>query len=138
VTDNTDAADLEAIGNIIGDVHVVAFGEPVHDGHEALAMRNRLIRYGVEHIEFSAVALETCLASSKRLYDYVLGRTTETDAALSDAFCYGFGDYPENLELIRWLHSYNVGKPPQQQVRLYGIDLSGQFSQPRFTPSKRF
>jgi len=29
--------------------------------------------------------------------------------------------------LIRWLHSYNVGKPPQRQVRLYGIDLSGQY-----------
>ncbi len=127
VTENAGAVDLKPIDNIIGGAHLVAFGEPIHGGHEPLAMRNRLIRYGVEHLGFSAVALETCLASSKQLYDYVLGRTAETDAALSEAFCYDFGDYPENLELIHWLRRYNFGKPPERQVRLYGIDLSGQY-----------
>ena len=112
---------------MIGPASVVGFGEPVHAGHEPLAMRNRLIRHGVTRLGFTAVALETCLSSSKHLYDHVLGRTTETDAALKDAFCYGFGDYPENLELVRWLRSYNAGQPPERKVRLYGIDLSGQY-----------
>lgn len=106
--DTHDDADLQPLRNIIGDAHVVAFGEPVHGAHEPLAMRNRLIRYSVTGLGLTAVELETCLSSSKRLYDYVLGRTTETDSALKQAFCYGFGDYPENLELIRWLRTYNA------------------------------
>ncbi len=122
-----DDADLQALRNIIGGAHVVAFGEPIHGGHEPLAMRNRLIRYGVTRLGFTAVALETCLSSSKRLYDHVLGRTTETDSALKETFCYGFGDLPENLELIRWLRTYNATQPPARQVRLYGIDLTGQY-----------
>jgi erythromycin esterase len=52
-------ADLRALNNIIGDAHVVAFGEPFHHGHEPLAMRNRLIRYAVTQLGFTAVALET-------------------------------------------------------------------------------
>jgi len=125
--DSDNNADLKAFDSLIGDAQVVAFGEPVHGAHEPLAMRNRLIRYGVTRLGFTALALETCLSSSKRLYDHVLGRTTETDSGLKDAFCYGFGDLPENLELIRWLRTYNAGQQPARQVRLYGVDLSGQY-----------
>jgi erythromycin esterase len=122
-----DDADLQALHNIVGDAHVVAFGEPVHGAHEPLAMRNRLIRYGVTRLGLTAVTLETCLSPSKRLYDYVLGRTAETDSSLKEAFCYGFGDLTENLELIRWLRNYNTTQPPARQVRFYGVDLTGQY-----------
>jgi erythromycin esterase len=125
--DTHDDADLQAVASIIGDARVVAFGEPVHGAHEPLAMRNRLIRYGVTRLGFTAVALETCLSPSKRLYDYVLGRTIETEPGLNEAFCYGFGDLPENLELIRWLRTYNTSQSPKRQVRFYGIDLAGQY-----------
>jgi erythromycin esterase len=120
-------ADLQILRNIIGGAQVVAFGEPVHGAHEPLAMRNRLIRYAVTQLGFRAVALETCLSPSKRLYDHVLARTTETDSVLEEAFCYGFGDLPENLELARWLRAHNASEQPAHQVRLYGIDLTGQY-----------
>lgn len=127
VEESPGDADLRPLRNITGGAQVVAFGEPFHLGHEPLAMRNRLIRYGVKQLGFTAVALETCLSSSKRLYDHVLGRTTEPSSALKEAFCYGFGDLPENLELIRWLRTYNAAQPPAHKVRFYGIDLSGQY-----------
>jgi erythromycin esterase len=121
-------ADLRPLRDIIGSAQVVAFGEPFHGGHEPLEMRNRLIRYAVTRLGFTAVALETGLCRSKRLYDHVLGQTTETDSALKEAFSYGFGSLPENLELIQWLRSYNAGQLPARRVRLYGIDLTGQDS----------
>jgi len=127
VEESTGDHDLQTLENVVGRAQVVAFGEPFHGGHEPLAMRNRLIRYGVTRLGFTAMALETCLSSSKRLYDYVLGRTSETESALKEAFCYGFGDLPENLELIRLLRTYNAAQPPARQVRFYGIDLSGQY-----------
>jgi erythromycin esterase-like protein len=34
---------------------------------------------------------------------------------------------PENLELVRWLRTYNAAQPPARQVRLYGVDLTGQY-----------
>ena len=58
-------ADLRPLRNIIGGAQVVALGEPFHLGHEPLAMRNRLIRYAVTQLGFTAVALETSLSTSK-------------------------------------------------------------------------
>jgi erythromycin esterase len=124
--DTQDDADLGTLSGIIGDAHLVAFGEPFHGGHEPLAMRNRMIRYAVTRLGFTAVALETGLATSKLLYDHVLGKTIETDSAVKGAFSYGFGNLAENLELVRWLRSYNATQPPERRVRLYGIDLTGQ------------
>ena len=125
-------ADLSAFRSVVGSAHVVALGEPIHNDHETLEIRNRLIRYGVTNLGIRAVALETCLSSSKLLYDYVLGKSAESEPALKDAFCYGFGNYPENLDLIRWLHTYNATQPSKSKVRFYGIDLSGQFSPTAF------
>ena len=123
--DTHDDTDMQTLSSIIGGAHVAAFGEPIHGEHEPLAMRNRLIRYGVTRLGFTAVALETCLSSSKRLYDYVLGQTTETESGLNEAFCYGFGDLPEDLELIRWLRTYNAAQQPARQVRLYELGRLG-------------
>jgi erythromycin esterase len=125
-------ADLQMLSSVVGSAHVVALGEPIHNGHEILEFRNRLIRYGVANLGLRAVALETCLSSSKLLYDYVLGRSVEAESALRNAFCYGFGDFPENLDLIHWLRNYNATQPLERKIRFYGIDLSGQFSPTAF------
>jgi erythromycin esterase len=87
-------------------------------------MRNRLIRYAVTQLGFKAVALETGLTASKRIYDRVLGKTTETEAALKAAFSYHFGTLPENLELMQWLRNYNAAQPAERQVHFYGIDIT--------------
>lgn len=119
-------ADLSPVAKLIGTARVVALGEPFHGAHEPLAARNRLIRYLVTQRGFTAVALETALSTSKRLYDYVLGNTLETDSAAATAFSYGFGAFAENRELLRWLRSYNASRPMSQRVPIYGIDLTGQ------------
>jgi len=120
-------ADLRSLRAMIGGARVVAFGEPFHGGHEPLAMRNRLIRYAVTQLGFRAVALETGVTSSKVLYDYVVGRTTETEAVVSKSLSYDFGDFQENIELIRWLRNYNATQSAERQVHLYRIDLEGNF-----------
>jgi erythromycin esterase len=127
VDQDSHDAELQSLKDIVGNAQVVEFGEPIHGGYEPLEMRNPLIRYGVKHLGFTAVALETCLSPSKSLYDYVLGRSDESDSVLDGAFCYGFGNLPENLELVHWLHTYNTAQPPGRQVRIYGIDLTAQY-----------
>jgi erythromycin esterase len=125
-------ADLKALSDVVGGAHVIALGEPIHNTHETLAVRNRIIQHGVANFGLKAIALETCLSSSKLLYDYVLGRVDEDESGLKNAFCYGFGDYPEDLGLIRWLRTYNAVQPKENKVRFYGIDLSGQLSPTAF------
>jgi erythromycin esterase len=120
-------SDLATFRAVTRGARVVAFGEPFHGGHEPLAFRNQLIRVAVTQLGFSAVALETDLTTSKRLYDHVLERSTEGDAVLRESFSYGFGSLPENIELIEWLRSYNAAQPSFRKVHFYGVDLAGQF-----------
>ena len=110
----------------VGDARVVAIGEPHHGSHEPLAMRNLVIRYLVSELGFTAVALETGLSPSKRLYDYVLLKGDETDSALAASFSYGFGEFQENLDLLHWLRAFNATRMPANRVRLYGVDMTGQ------------
>ena len=120
--------DLAPLGAIIGDSRLVAFGEPFHGGHEPLLMRNRIVKYLVSSEGFAAVALETGLARSKLLHDYVLGSRPASDSALRSAFSYGFGNYRENIELVKWLRAWNAGRAESARVRVYGMDLTGQMA----------
>lgn len=49
---------------MIGKARVVALGEPMHGAHEPMAFRNRLIRFVVEQMGFTAVALESGFTES--------------------------------------------------------------------------
>lgn len=122
------APDLRPLRAIVGNARILALAEPMHIAQEVLAMRNRMIQYAVTALGVRAVALETGLANSRRLYDHVIGRTIEADSVLASSFSYGFGDFPENLELIRWLTTYNAATDSTRTVRLYGIDLTGQMA----------
>ncbi len=51
-------SDLLPLESVMGTAHVVALGEPTHGAHEPLALRNRLFRFLVERMGFTAIALE--------------------------------------------------------------------------------
>ncbi|HEY2824545.1 MAG TPA: erythromycin esterase family protein, partial [Gemmatimonadales bacterium] len=114
----------------VGNAHLIALGEPFHGGHEPLDARNRLVRYCIARLGCTAVALETGFSNSKRLYDYVLGRSTESDSAIKTAFSYGFGGIKENIDLLHWLRDYNASQSAGKKVRLYGIDITGALFDP--------
>jgi len=118
-------ADLKGLDRIVGNAKVIAFGEPMHGGHEPLAMRNRIIRYSVTELGVKAVGLESGMGRAKVLYDYVLGTINASDSELRHAFSYGFGTLEENMELIQWLRDYNSSRPADAKIRFYGYDLPG-------------
>lgn len=119
------SGQFSGFDRIVGGARVIAIAEPSHGDHEPLAARNRVIRHLVETKGLSAVVLETGLAQSQELYDYVLGRTTPSDSTLKAAFTYGFGDLDENRELLVWLRAWNSAHR-DRPVHLYGLDVPGQ------------
>ena len=124
-----DLADLRPLGAVIGSARVVALGEPTHGAHEPLAFRNRLLRYLVEERGFTAIALETGLPESRRLADFAAGATDAPplDSAptiVRRGMTWGFGNFAENVELVRWIREYNADPAHRRKVRVYGIDLS--------------
>jgi erythromycin esterase len=124
-----DLADLRPLGAVIGSARVVALGEPTHGAHEPLAFRNRLLRYLVEERGFTAIALETGLPESRRLADFAAGAADAPplDSAptiVHRGMTWGFGNFAENVELVRWVRTYNADATHRRKVRVYGMDLS--------------
>ena len=122
------AATLAPVGALAREARVFALGEPAHGAHEPLSLRNRLFEYLIEHEGFTAVALETSFTESHVLHDLVAGHG-DTSGDLTQrvraGFSWGFGEYQENVELLRWLVSYNSNPAHRRKVQFYGIDISG-------------
>src|ERR1700749_1596110 len=66
-------ADLLPLESAIGKARIVALGEPMHGAHEPLAFRNRLFRYLVERMGFTAIALESGFTESINARTFVEG-----------------------------------------------------------------
>jgi erythromycin esterase len=121
--DAPDPQEARAIDQIIGDARVVGFGEVGHGHREPLDYRNRLVRYLVKHGGLTAVALESGLADTRRVGDYVMGGPGDLEDVVRSNLSWGFGDLKANIELAQWLRAYNAAHP-KMPVRLYGIDAS--------------
>jgi erythromycin esterase len=131
-----DTASANAVKEVVGTARAVALGEPAHGAHQPLAFRNRFFRYLVEELGYTAIALESGLSESRRAHDFVAGGPGEARQIARDSLTWGFGDYSENLELLRWIRQYNVDPAHRRKVRLYGIDVSGSGSDGEFAAAR--
>jgi erythromycin esterase len=118
-------AAMTRIVSMIGTARVVALGEPGHGTHEPLAFRNCLFRALVEQGGFTAIAIESGLNESRRLHDYAAGGSGDIRRLMPGGLTWGFGRYPENLELIEWMRRHNADRGGGRKIGFYGFDMSG-------------
>src|SRR5882762_7844386 len=111
-----DVKDLLPLKSLVGTSHVVTLGEPNHGTHEPLAFRNRLIRFLVEQMGFTAVGLETSFTESYSLERFVAGGSGELRSTVREAMSWGFGNFPENEELIQWIREHNADTTHHSKV----------------------
>ncbi len=118
--------DLKPLKSAIGNARVVALGENSHGTHEMLEFRNRLFEFLVQEMGFTAIALEIGFSESIPLDNFVSGGAGNSRELAQDQ--YDASRYvDETLELIEWMRAYNQRPSTRRKVRLYGIDMTGQF-----------
>lgn len=136
VEPSEDFSDLLPLKSKIGKALVVALGEPMHGAHEPMAFRNRLIRFLVEQMGFTAVALESGFTESINARSFIEGGDGDVEAAAQTALP-GLSQYLETRQLLQWMRDYNATADSRghRKIRLYGLDITagGQLSGPRLT-----
>lgn len=100
---------------------LLALGEPTHGIAAFPLLRNDLLVHLVGR-GFRSIALETDFFAAAQVDDYVSGGSGELDDALANGFSHGFGSVPGNRELVQWLRTHNVARPPADRIRFYGFD----------------
>lgn len=119
-------SDLLPLQSAIGTARIVALGEPMHGAHEPLTFRNRLFRFLVERMGFTAIALESGFTESISARAFIEGGEGDAETAARTGLGIGLSRYPETRELLQWMRDYNAAASAagHRKIRLYGIDIT--------------
>ena len=118
-----DRAQIAPLRAMIGDARVVALGEPALGIHESLIFRNHLFEYLVEERGFTAIAVESAFPESRRLANFIAGGSGDAEEILTATHSWWHEPLEENMQLVRWMRSYNMKHKGKHPVRFYAIDL---------------
>ncbi|WP_328850138.1 erythromycin esterase family protein [Micromonospora globbae] len=101
---------------------LLALGEPTHGEADLLDLRNDLFRQLVEQEGYRTIAIESDCLMGLVVDDHVTSGAGTLDEAMERGFSHGWGAFPGNRELVRWMRAYNDGRPASEQVRFAGFD----------------
>ncbi len=132
----TTPQDLDAVLERIGDARIVLLGEASHGTHEYYAWRAALTRRLVEEKGFGFVAVEGDWPECFEVNRCVKHRP---DAAASPrAVLNAFDRWPtwmwaneEVVAFTEWLREHNAGRPEDELVGFYGLDVYSLWSSMR-------
>ncbi|QXJ19668.1 erythromycin esterase family protein [Actinomadura graeca] len=124
ITDITaHAADADAVmGLLPGRPRLLALGEPTHGEGSLLDLRNDLFRQLAEHEGYRWIAIESDCMMGQVVDDYVVSGTGALDEVVERGFSHGWGAFPANRELVRWMRAHNEGRPASERLRFAGFD----------------
>lgn len=101
---------------------LLAVGEPAHGRDALLDLRNDLFRVLVEQAGYRTIALESDCLRARIVDEYVTSGTGTLDLAMEHGFGHGWGAFPGNRALVRWMRAHNEARPASEQVRFAGFD----------------
>jgi erythromycin esterase-like protein len=121
-----DAAHIVDAASVMGLLparpRLLALGEPTHGEDVLLNLRNDLFRQLVEREGYRTITIESDCLMGLLVDDYVTSGTGTLDEVMERGFSHGWGEFPGNRELVRWMRAYNDGRPESERVRFAGFD----------------
>jgi erythromycin esterase len=119
--------DPAALAEVVGEARVVAIGENNHGIREFGELRARLVRYLVDELGFTVVALESGFAEGALVDAWLHSNEGALEDIARDGFTFRAGDATETREL---LHGLREQHRDGARVRFVGLDLPGSGGSP--------
>lgn len=121
VEPRTGIDDLRALDHIIGDARLVALGEGTHGTREFFLMKHRMLEYLVEVKGFTVFALESELADTDRVNDYIVDGKGDRSEMSHDLGGSAWSA-AEILDMIDWMRAYNLARGSKPALHFRGFD----------------
>ncbi|GHE26167.1 erythromycin esterase [Streptosporangium violaceochromogenes] len=99
---------------------LLGLGEARHFVGELGELRNEIFRHLVEHEGYRSFAVESDCLMGLVVDDYVTTGANTLDDVMERGFSHGFGAWPANRELVRWMRAYN--EEHDERLRFFGFD----------------
>ncbi|HZX07122.1 erythromycin esterase family protein [Kribbella sp.] len=124
VDPEAEFADLGRLRELIGDARIVALGEGAHNVTEFYRIKDRILRFLVRELGFTAFVMESGYAEGLTVAEWIRGGTGPVDAVARDGITYRFGECEPMRRQLEWMRRQNG------RVRFYGMDLPGSSTSP--------
>ncbi|MGW2514903.1 erythromycin esterase family protein [Streptomyces scopuliridis] len=123
IKDTAHAVEAAAVMKLLpARPRLLALGEPTHGEDTLLDLRNELFRQLVEQEGYRTIAIESDCMMGLVVDDYVTTGTGTLDEVMEHGFSHGWGTSAANRELVRWIRTYNKGRPASERLRFAGFD----------------
>ncbi|MCB8905026.1 MULTISPECIES: erythromycin esterase family protein [unclassified Streptomyces] len=123
IKDVTHAVDAAAVMALLrGRPRLLALGEPTHGEDALLDVRNELFRQLVEQEGYRTITIESDCMRGLLVDDYVTTGAGTLDQVMEQGFSHGWGASAANRELVRWMRTFNDGRPAADRLRFAGFD----------------
>ncbi|MFD8534300.1 erythromycin esterase family protein [Streptosporangium canum] len=99
---------------------LLGLGEARHFVGELGELRNEIFRHLVEHEGYRSFAIESDCLMGLVVDDHITTGAGTLDDVMERGFSHGFGEFPANRELVRWMRAYN--EEHDEKLRFFGFD----------------
>lgn len=101
---------------------IFGFGEASHHGKEFFDIKAKFFKYLVGNQNVKVFIMEEFYAAESGINEWISGGNGNKDTIANN-----FGMAPwytkEVVNLLEWMREYNIGKPREDQIRFYGMDI---------------
>lgn len=125
--DLSDDSDLDVLREIVGEARVVFVGESAHWVSQFCRLRDRLTRFLVREMGFSAFVLESGLPEGLAVDRWVRGGSGELADVARHGITYALGRCEEMHAQLQWMRDWNSYQRP---VSFSGMDVPGWCANP--------
>ena len=114
-----DAVNIDAV---LPSARLIAAGETTHGNRETALVWKELLMQLVEKHGCRAFMLETSFGDAEKINQYILN---DLGTAEECVFRIDAGPYrsEEMVDLLQWMHDYNLPVEEHEKIRCYGIDI---------------
>lgn len=119
---------VAALRSAVASARVIGLGESRHDTREQLLLKGQLVRRLVEDLGFRILILEASFHHVESLDRYVTAGEGDLREIMNRLPGWYLWDTEEMLEFVRWIRYFNEQHAPDQQIRVFGMDVSAPAS----------
>ncbi|MDR0227848.1 MAG: erythromycin esterase family protein [Flavobacteriaceae bacterium] len=101
---------------------IYGFGEASHNTKEFFDIKAKFFKYLVKNKGLKAFVMEESYQAEAGINEWIKGGVGDKKT-IANNFNLGFWYTQEIIDLLEWMRNYNIGKPKEEQITFYGIDM---------------
>lgn len=108
--------------NIPDDVKIIGFGEATHGNIEFQTLKKDLFKAMIKNENVHVFVLEGDFGGAQQINQFILNGVGTAEEAIK-ALDYGIYKTEQMIELVQWMHDYNLTVDEQDKIYFYGNDM---------------